>query len=491
VVCLALISPSAVHGEDPKPSVLDAKELATKIDEMIVARLERERLQQSPLCDDETFIRRAYLDLVGCIPNGLEMRDYLSDRRADKRRLLVDELLAGKRSTSQWNAYARHFAQLWRSWLLSRQPIEQQVQARDLEDWLEKRLASNDGLDRLTRGVIQQATYIAAYPSPEARAGATSRLFLGVKLECAQCHNDRSGGSWTVDEFWSFAAFFVDGRSIPIPGKNKMAAARFLGGAEPEWKTSAGPAGTLAEWITRPDNPYFAKAAVNRIWAYLLGTGFVEPLDGWNDSNQASHPELLDLMAEQFAAHNFDLKYLIRSIMASRTYQASSAALADEKAMDSRLFARAVVRGLSAEQLFDSLALATEFCNMETRLLDGTQTQARTEFVIRFTEPGERPIDASATVPEALFFMNSDFAIGRTSLAKNKTLATIADWKDSTTARRVEKLYLLVLSRHPRPEEAERMAKYVEDGGATKDKREALADVYWALLNSAEFRTNH
>jgi hypothetical protein len=492
---------TARAAEESKPVVLDAEALAARIDELIGARLAQDHIEQAPRCDDAAFLRRVYLDLAGCIPSILDVRDFLDDRRPDKRRVWVEELLAGKKPAAASSAYARHFAGLWRSWLLSRQPVEAQVRSRDLETWLAKSLAANAGFDRLVREVISQPGFTAAYPTPEAQAGATSRLFLGVKLECAQCHEDRSGGKWAQQEFWSYAAFFAagppptaadaEGPTIRIAGKGKAVPARFLDGARPRWKTHVSPVVTLADWITSADNPYFARATVNRLWAYLLGTGFIEPLDGWTEQNPPSHPELLDLLAQQLAAHGFDLKYLIRAITASRTYQASSAAVADGKAMNPRLFARAAVRGLSPEQLFDSLAEATEFCDPVTRELTGPGREARNNFVIRFTEPGERPVDAATTVPEALYLMNSTFALGRTSLTENRALATIADAAGMSTARWIEKLYLLVLSRKPRPEETERLVKYVDRGGPTGDARQTLADVFWALLNSAEFRTNH
>jgi hypothetical protein len=244
-------------------------------------------------------------------------------------------------------------------------------------------------------------------------------------------------------------------------------------------------------WVAGTDNPYFARAGANRIWAYLIGTGLIEPIDGWNETNPPSHPELLDLLAQQFASHQFDPQYLLRSIIASRTYQASSAALSQGKDVKPQLFARGAVRGLSAEQLFDSLAEATEYHNPLTGELTGGGQAARNDFVVRFTIPGERPVDAVTSVPEALYLMNSSFAMGRTSLTENRALGTIADAKRLSTARRIEELSLLTLSRRPRPEEQERVVKYVEGGGSAKDRRQALADVFWALLNSAEFRTNH
>src|SRR5262249_30835518 len=152
---------------------------------------------------------------------------------------------------------------------------------------------------------------------------ATSRLFLGIKLECAQCHDDRSGGSWTQPQFWSFAAYFagIDGqggqasnkREIAIPHKKKTVRARFFDGIEPAWKDNDNPRAVLADWLVRADNPFFARAAVNRLWEYFFGTGLTDPVDEQGDHNPPSHPELLDEMARQFADHGFDLKYMIRA----------------------------------------------------------------------------------------------------------------------------------------------------------------------------------
>jgi hypothetical protein len=500
VLLLGLLATAARGAEKSAPVLMEPAALAVRIDELIGARLAKEGVESARTCDDATFIRRVYLDLSGCIPPSGDLRDFLDDTRADKRRLWVEEILTDRKPTDRPGTYARHFAARWRSWLLSRQPIEAQVQSKDLEDWLRGKLAANVGFDRLAREVLSQPGFTRAYQGPEALTGATARLFLGVKLECAQCHDDRSGGSWVHEEFWSYAAFFApgpqptspddEGPTIKISGKSKLVPARFLGGGKPVWKPGTSVAATFAEWMTGTDNPFFAKATVNRMWAYLLGTGLIEPIDGWNKDNPASNPELLDLMAQQFAAHNFDLKYLIRAIIASRTYQASSSVEVDKKDMNPQLFARAAVRGLSAEQIFDSLAEATEFNDPRTGELTRGGQATRNEFVIRFSGP-ERPVDAVTSVPDALFFMNSPFAMGRASLSENRALRTIADAEGMSTARRVESLYMLVLSRRPRSEERDRLVKFVDRGGPTGNSKQALADVCWALLNSAEFRTNH
>ncbi len=335
---------------------------------------------------------------------------------------------------------------------------------------------------------------------PESLAGSTSRLFLGVKLECAQCHNDRSGGSWSQAQFWSFAAFFApaaqgrgpdDPLTIAIPNKDKIVRARFLEGPEPTFKAGDVPRAVLADWVVSPTNSYFARAGVNRMWSYFFGVGLTDPVDEQGAHNPPSHPELLDELAHQFVDHKFDLKYLIQAIVASQAYQRTS--LAGPAKDEPRLFDRMPVRGLSAEQLFDSLAEVTEFDDAArgpaNRLNDGRGLTPRQQFLARFSQQ-TRATETPTSILQALYLMNSSFVADRTSLEHNRTLATLAAQKTSH-ARRVESLFLVVLARKPAAAEMDRCVRYLERGGAGTDYRQALADVFWALINSPEFVVNH
>jgi hypothetical protein len=272
---------------------------------------------------------------------------------------------------------------------------------------------------------------------------------------------------------------------------DRVVKARFLDGKEPEWKGN-GTRPTLVEWMTAPDNPYFAKAAVNRLWAHFFGVPLVEQADGSADGGPAGYPELLDELAREFAAHNFDVKFLIRAITASRAYQRTST-VTHPSQKDPRLFARMPLRGLSPEQLFDSLAVATEYqesgsADPLAALRIGPQS-ARAQFVAKFPGQDQRT-DYQTSILQALYLMNNEFIADRASVQKNRTLATLAAQRTST-ARKVESLYLVVLSRKPRPDESERYVKYVDAGGAAGDPGKALADVFWVLLNSPEFLLNH
>jgi hypothetical protein len=348
------------------------------------------------------------------------------------------------------------------------------------------------------------AFYLANEFRPEDLAGSTARLFLGVSLECAQCH-DHPFAKWSRTQFWEYAAFFTDVRAaarrnapgaaqprgeIQILGTHKVVKAHFLDGKEPKWQDD-GTRSTLVEWMTAPDNPFFARAAVNRIWAYFFGAGLVQQLDGTAEEKSANHTELLDELARQFVAHNYDVKFLIRAITASQTYQRTSV-VSHPTQKDTRLLARMPLRGLSPEQLFDSLAVATE--NQDTEPLDPRSNffdppSPRAQFLAKFPDQKQKT-DYQTSILQALYLMNSNFVTNQTSVETNRTLATLADQRTST-ARKLESLYLVVLSRKPRPEESERFIRYIDAGGPAGNPKKALADVFWVLLNSPEFLLNH
>ena len=244
--------------------------------------------------------------------------------------------------------------------------------------------------------------------------------------------------------------------------------------------------------MTGPNNPYFARASANRVWWYFFGTGLSDPVDAQGEHNPPSHPELLEELARQFAGHGYDLTYLIRAIILTEAYQRSSTPTHAGQD-DLRLFARKAIRGLSPEQLFDSLAEATDYRGIGTgpgeRDPDPGAATPREQFVGRFAHPGSATA-ASTSVPQALYMMNSPFVSGRTSPNHNRTLAAIVDDDRGGTSRQVETLFLVTVSRKPTAQESKRFVGFVE-GGPVAERGEALADVFWVLINCAEFRLNH
>jgi hypothetical protein len=502
---LGVCSPAPAAEEST--SRQEARDLARRIDRMVADRWAAAGVTPAPRTDDAEFIRRLYLDLAGRIPSILEVRDFLDDDRPDKRYLWTEQLLES-------DGYANHFANVWRALLLARAGNEEtRGLVPNFEFWLRQRLRENAGYDRMVRELLTappsgQADTPNAFLQlnelkPENLAASTSRLFLGVNLECAQCHAHPTE-SWTRVQFWEFAAFFAgvaqEGRGaagpgrlgLGIPGTEKVVQPKFLNGAEPAWKPGVSTRTTLAEWVTAADNPYFARTVVNQVWENFFGTGLVEMSVSKDDNSSPGHPELLDELARAFTAHRFDLKFLIRAVLASRAYQLTSAA-PGAKPQDPRLFARMAVRPLTPEQLFDSLAEATEFRDPapppQMFRRSGVYSP-REEFLAKFASPGQK-VEAQTSILQALFMMNGKFMTTATTLAGNRTLATIAEAAGTSTARRLETLYLVALSRKPRPEEAERLVRFVDRGGPNGDPKAALADIFWALLNSSEFRFNH
>ena len=476
----------------------------SRIDHLVAARWAAEGIQPAPLAGDAEFARRVYLDLTGRVPSVAQMRRFLKDPAPDKRRRLIDELLDG-------GGYVQHFTNVWRAILLPDNPTAANNVAlrAGFEDWLRKQLAANAPYDDMVRAILrpggQRAFYLSRENKPENLAAATTRLFLGIKLECAQCHS-HPYARWSREQFWSQAAFFAalqppgkalarsqprpDGRRIQIPGTDKVVAARFLDGKEPAWKEGMDPQTTLADWVTAADNPYFARAAVNRLWAHFFGTGLVDPVDEFGEQNPASHPELLDELARQFAAHRFDLKFLIRAITNSQTYQRTSR-VTHPTQEEPRRFARMALRGLTAEQIYDSLAQATGYEEAVPSRGQARGMRTRAAFLTQFANPGGKSTDFRLSILQALSLMNGKLVANATDLEDGATLAAVADAPFMDTAERVETLYLAALGRPPQPEEAARLVRYVEDGGADRTSRQALADVFWALLNSGEFILNH
>jgi hypothetical protein len=520
---LAAESKDATSDKSP-PVVRDAQALADRIDQILSASWKEKGVKPAALADDAEFLRRLYLDLAGRIPDVQEVRKFLDDKSADKRQRMVEMLLSERSAL-----YVSHFTNVWRS-LMVPQTNNQQLQglAQGLDNWLKIQLRDNVGYDQLVRDVLTtpvsftrganpqqfnqpspRVFYQANENRPENLAAATSRLFLGVKLECAQCH-DHPFAKWSRKQFWEYAAFFAgvqgqgpnpafgqvqekpDLREIGIPGTDKKVEARFLDGKDPEWQGGGSARATLAQWMTRPDNPFFARAAVNRMWAHFFGTGIIDPVDEPSDDNPPSHPELLDVMAKQFADHKFDLKFLIRAITYSKVYQLSSK-LSDESQDDPRTFSRMALKGLTAEQLFDSLAEATRY--RET--FQGNQRQfgfntARAEFLNKFANHSDKRTEYQTSILQALSLMNGKFIEDATSVERSGTLAAVIDSPFfDTPEKQIETLFLSSLSRKPRPEEMVRFVKYVNSGGPTGDSKKALADVFWALLNSTEFILNH
>ena len=511
-VCVAvLLAAGPAFAGKPDPAAV-----AAAIDRLVADKLRERNVPPAPPADDATFFRRVHLSLVGRIPAPADVRAFLADTAPDKRTRTVEKLLASP-------DHVAHLTTTWRGWLLPEADADPQVAATapQFEAWLKARITADTKLDKLvtelltapvdgrammvrraaagdadvSNGVL--AFYTAKEAKPENLAAATSRLFLGVQLECAQCHN-HPFAKWSREQFWGLAAFFggieradgglrevMDRREMLIPNADRTAVAAFLDDTEPEWRYKKSPRVTLAAWVTAPDNPFFARAAANRLWGFLFGVGIVDPIDDFHEQNPPSHPELLDTLATAFVESGFDQKFLLRAITLSDTYRRSSA-MTEPGQKDVRLFARFPVQGLTPDQMYDSLAAVVGPPPAQPPAKDPNEERARAQSALfarrQFADlfaRTDRKTDTQTSIIQALALMNGP------NVAAATAAAITAD-ATRPPAERVEGLYLRTVSRPPTAAERDRAVKYVGAGGP-----ERYADVLWALLNGVEFRTNH
>ena len=525
--CLGLWGFSATApaaAPDAATSARDAKALAGTIDRLLAEKWAEAKLAPAPPADDATFLRRLSLDLIGKIPLAGDAQHFLKDADPEKRANLVNAYLDG-------GPYTKYSTEIYRSLILPEADTDPNARfiAPAFESWLGKKVDQNAGYDQIVREVLTTelkrgkgnpfntkgdptplAFYVAKGGKPENLAAGTARVFLGIRLECAQCHN-HPFARWKREEFWGLASFFAgvgkqgegdnfntiketpNRHELPIPGTEKIVKASYLDGSKPKFTARSEGRALLADWVTADDNPYFARAAVNRVWARFFGNGLVEPVDDMGADNPPSHPELLDELADQFRTHGYDLKFLIRALTMSRAYGLSSAVGRGESAPP--LFAAMPVRGLAPGQLYDSLAQATGLKEAAPNRFGLGGDNGKTQFLEQFANRDEKPTESQMSILQALTLMNGSIVSGATSLQSGDTIAAITASDNQnlrTTADRIEQIYFATLTRKPRPEELSMLLAFVDGAGPGADKANvALADVFWALLNSPEFRLNH
>jgi hypothetical protein len=289
-------------------------------------------------------------------------------------------------------------------------------------------------------------------------------------------------------------------QGIKIPETDIVVEAAFLDGSKPQWQKGVARRNSLAAWVTAAENPYFARAAVNRLWEHFFGRGLVHPVDNFDKSNPPVHAEMFDELSRQFVAHNYDLKYLIRALTATKAYQLSSRATAtgDDDLVH---YARIPLRRMTGDQLFDSIVAATGFREPAPEANDffGGGT-VRAQFLLKFADQGAVRTEGDTSILQALSMMNGKLVSGAIDLSKSETLTAVAESPFLDTPGRVEALFLATLSRQPTAEESAEVVKFIDvehskDGSDAKSSagnaKARLADVFWALLNSAEFVLNH
>ncbi len=487
------------------------------IDELVWKKLRDLNILPSATISDEKFIRRASLDLIGRLPTGTEVRDFLADTGSDRRQRLVDRLL-------ERPEYADFWANKWAD-LLRPNPYRVGIKATlSLDGWLRDAFRSNMHYDDFVRGLVAAkgstwrngaTTVFRDRRSPDELTTMYSQLFLGVRLDCAKCHQ-HPFEVYSQKDFYSFAAYFGrvgykgTGLSPPISGGEEVVLVAKQGEVKhpitgavlpprPLWgncrevQPGDDPRDVLVDWMVSSENERFAQAAANRIWGELFGIGIVDPVDDIRATNPPSNPELLAALGDEFRRLDFDLKEFLRVITRSETYALSS--LPNEtNAGDARNFSRHYRRLGRAEVLADAIAditgVSDRFDGMphESRATQLWTFRTNSEFLDAFGRPDpnqDPPCERlpQATMGQALHLMNAS-AI-QAKLTSDEGLPARLAAKTASSAEKIDELYLTVYSRFPTKDEREALEAILADTAVTP--RKALEDILWSLINTPEF----
>jgi mono/diheme cytochrome c family protein len=488
------------------------------IDKLVHEKLNKLRIIPSDVASDEIFLRRVFLDIVGLPPTIEERQKFLTDARPDKRAALIDELLGRKEFTEMW---VMKWAELLQIRTFNNGPQQVSYKAAlNYYQWLRERIAGNVPFNEIIRQILSAKG--GTFSSPATNyfqieqdvlklTENTAQVFMGTRIQCAQCHNhpfDR----WTMDDYYSFVSFFAQVKRKPAedprervvfdeggetqhPVTKKTMQPKFLGGPSPDLKGKSRRE-ALAGWLASPDNPWFAKNVANIVWAHFLGVGIVDPVDDVRVSNPPSNPELLDALARKFVDDNYDLRKLVRDICNSRTYQLSTRTN-ETNITDNRNFSHAMVRRVRAEVLLDCISRVTATPNKfkglplgarAVQIADGNTTNYFLTTFGRATRATvcSCEVKMEPNLSQALHLLNGDTTQQR--IRQGKLVENLLEAKKEPKEI-IRTLYLTALSREPVDMEMEKLLATVP--AEPKARREALEDIFWALLNSKEFIFNH
>lgn len=501
------------------------------IDDQVFANLQRIGVPTSAICDDSTFIRRVTLDIAGRLPTEEEVSAFLSSSHPDKRDQAIDGLLQG-------SDYADYFASKWTSLLKNRRDESVDIVANfAFHAWVRDSLLANKPYDQFVRELLAATGTVIGNPpvawykrvkEPKDQLEDVAQLFLGVRMQCAQCHH-HPFERWSQDDYYSFAAFFsqVGRKPSPIRGEdlifhkrglatavNKKTGVALkpaaLGDAIPEIAPDEDPRLKLADWMSSKNNPFFAKAVVNRYWKHFFSRGLIEPEDDIRDTNPPTNPELLAALEKSFIDSGFDLKNLVRTITRSTTYQLS--AVPNETNIgDRQNYSRFYPRRLQAEVLLDAIdriaGSQTEFANLPSgtkavSLPDNSYNQS-SPFLRVFGRPsGESVCECervqTSNLAQSLHLINSADIKSKLAVANGR--ADKLSKSDGTFDVKIRELYLAALSREPRADELKTASEFfnqprLDANGnpvdATAAQRDNYQDLIWALINTKEFLFNH
>lgn len=487
------------------------------VDEFVWKKLQSLGIPTSELCDDNTFLRRVTLDLAGRLPTLKETQDFINDQDSQKRNATIERLLASEE-------YAEYFAGKWNSILRNqRQGGGLKFASLAFHDWIKESIFQNQPYDQFVRDIVAASGSVASHPpvvwyqqvpDTNQRIEDAAQLFLGQRVQCARCHH-HPYEKWSQADYAQLSAFFttvskkslndpaepnffarIGGASARDPSSGKTLVPAGLDSTDMQIAPHEDPREVFADWMTAPENPFFAKALVNRYWKHFMGRGLVEPEDDLRVTNPPSNPELIEGMAEHFIRYGFDTKSLIRLIVQSKTYQLSNHARTDNLG-DKRSYSRFYPKRLQAEVLLDAIDRVTLAKTRFTGMPAGVRAVALpdTGFDSYFLTVFGRPQSSTAcecersqeaNLSQSLHLLNSEEIQGKLSQENGRAAQLAEDPRKDE--EKINELYLIAFGRSPEEAEKQASISYVQ---SKDNKREAYEDLIWSLINSKEFLFNH
>ncbi|MFZ4764526.1 MAG: DUF1549 domain-containing protein [Roseimicrobium sp.] len=514
VVSQVLVIPDNLKYERPKLAE------ANYIDKLVNDKLDKLRIYPSAVASDQEFVRRLYIDLIGLYPSAEEVKSFLADARPDKRTQLVDVLLDRKEFTEMWVMKWAELLQIRSGLNNNRPPFYKN--ALLYYNWLSERIAKNQPLNEIVVDILSASggtvsnppvNYYQMETDPLKVVENIAQVFMGMRIQCAQCHNhpfDR----WTMSDYYGFQAFITqigrkqtDDPQEVVVYNSKGGEARhfltqavmkpkFLGGAEPEIKPGQDRRAVMAKWLASADNPYFARNISNIMWAHFFGPGIVEPVDDVRVSNPPSNPELLNELSNRLTGYNYDFRKLIRDIVTSMTYQRTSQ-VNESNESDKRNFSHAMVRRVRAEVLLDAVSQVTDTKNkfqglpLGARAVQIADGAVSNYFLTTFGRAKRESVCScevkmEPTLSQALHLMNGD-AVNERIRQGNIIGKLLKEGKPDKEI--VDDIYLRTFGRTPNTKEWDAISKSLAE--SADNKQAALEDLFWALLNAKEFYFTH
>ena len=497
---------------------------ANFIDELVNEKLKKLRVPPSPLCDDATFVRRTFLDSSGILPTHGELTAFLEDETpsVEKRARLVEALL-------QRSEFVDYWSYKWSDLLLVNSAVLPKAAVDSYYKWIRERVDSNLPWDEFVRQIVTAsgstlvngaANFYSLHQSPEDMAETVSQAFMGLSINCAKCHNHPLE-KWTNDQYYGMANMFSRVRAkgwgegnnagdakrvifsdtqgeLLQPSTGRPQSPRPLDAEAVPFSATGDRRIVLAQWLTSPENPYFARSIANRIWANYLGVGLVERVDDLRVTNPASNENLLNAIAEYLTENKYDLRALMRAIMLSTTYQRSSERV-DGNETDARFYSRYYPKRLKAEVLLDALStvtgVPTEFAGHDkgTRALQLPDSNVANYFLSTFGRPDriitcecERSDEPSMT--QVLHLYNGDTL--NSKLQSNENVIAVSMKEMASSKDIIQRLYLSAIGRYATEEEVARLSEIIDAETPEEDRRIVLEDLYWSVLTSREFLFN-